>query len=75
MPEVEDCIRGDMLLPSRGEMLRGYVMACSNYASGNEMDRAHTNLILNTKMYQVELIGGDFLHRSADELMGQTSNL
>ena len=39
-------------------MARGHVMACSHDASGNVVGRAHTNLILNTRMYQDEFSRG-----------------
>ena len=35
-------------------MARGHVLACSCDANGNVMDRAHTNLILDNRVCQVE---------------------
>ena len=39
-------------------MARGHVVARSGDASGNMMDRSHTNPILDTRTYQVEFAGG-----------------
>ena len=39
-------------------MTKGHVVAYSHDASGNVMGRAHTNPILDTRMYQVEFAGG-----------------
>ena len=55
MPEVGVHYVGIELLLSRGdEMARGHVVAHSHEVSGNVISRAHTNPILDTKMYQVE---------------------
>ena len=47
-------------------MARGHVMAHSHDASENIMGRAHTNLILNTMMYQVEFVGGKITELTAN---------
>ena len=38
---------------------RGHVMAWSSDANGNVLGRAHANFILNSRLYQVEFIGGN----------------
>ena len=40
-------------------MARGLVVVWSHNASGNVMGRVHTNLIMDTRMYQVEFVGGN----------------
>ena len=47
-------------------MARGHVVACSYDANGNVMDRAHTNMIINTRMYQVEFDGGKVTELTAN---------
>ena len=47
-----------ILLPRVDEMARGHVIADSHDANGNIMTRAHTNLLLDTMIYQVEFTGG-----------------
>ena len=55
MPEVGDhYIEAEILLPRGDEMARGHVVAWSHDVNGNIMGRAHTNLILDTRTYQVE---------------------
>ena len=39
-------------------MERGHVVAHSHDANGNVVGMAHTNLILNIRMYQVEFTEG-----------------
>ena len=59
MPEVGDHNTGaEIMLPRGDKVARGHVVAQSHDANGNIMDRAHTNLILDTRMYQVEFAGG-----------------
>ena len=59
MPEVGDHqIGAEILLPKGDKIARGHVVTRSQEANGNVMDRAHTNQILDTRMYQVELIVG-----------------
>ena len=40
------------------EMARGHIVAWSHNANGNVMSRAHTNPILETRVYQVEFARG-----------------
>ena len=66
MPQVGDqYIRSEILLPRCDEMARGQVVAWSCNANGNIMDRTHTSLILDTRMYRVEFARG-----KATELTG-----
>ena len=59
MPEVRDhFVAADILLPRGNHMARGHVVAHNHDVNGNVMGRAHTNLILDTRMYQVEFAGG-----------------
>ena len=59
MPEVGDHYVGaETLLPRGDQMARGHVVARSRYANGNVIGTSHTNLILDTRMYQVEFAGG-----------------
>ena len=59
MPVVADhYVREDILLSRGDDMARGHVVARSCNASGNIMARAHTNPILDTRIYQVEFSGG-----------------
>ena len=59
MPELEyHYIRAEILLHRGDEMARGHVVACSHDVNGNVMGRAHTNPIIDTKMYKVEFAGG-----------------
>ena len=46
------------MLPRGDEMARG--------AKGNDMDRAHTNAILDTRTYQVEFAGGKVTEMTAN---------
>ena len=55
-----------MLLPRGDKMAKGHVVAWSCNVSGNIMERAHTNPILDTKMYQVEFSGGDVTELAAN---------
>ena len=48
-----------MPLPRGYKMARSHVVVLSHDANENMMGRAHTNPILNTRMYQVEFLGGD----------------
>ena len=59
MPEVGyHYIGAKILLPRGDEMARGHVVAHSGNANGNAMDRVHTNLILDTRKYQVVFARG-----------------
>ena len=59
MPEVcNQYIGAEIMLPRGGKMARGHVLAQSHDASGNIMDRAHANPIMDTSLYQVEFAGG-----------------
>ena len=59
MPEVGNHYIGAKMLLPRGEVIAwDHIVASSCNASGNLMDRAHTNPILDTRMYQVEFVGG-----------------
>ena len=40
-------------------MARGHDVAWSCNANGNIMDRAYINAILDTRMHQVEFVGGE----------------
>ena len=58
MSEVGDhYIGAEILLPRGDEMARVHAMAFSHDVNGNIMGRAHTNPILDTRMYQVEFAG------------------
>ena len=52
-------IGAEILLPRGNKMARSHVVACSWYARGSMMGRAHTNSILDTRMYQVKFAGGE----------------
>ena len=68
MPEVGDhYLEAVILLPRGDEMTRGHVVAQRHDANQNPMGRAHTNTILDTRMYQVEFAG--------DEVTELTSNI
>ena len=55
MPEVRDYYIGaEIMLPRGDKMERGHVVAWSHDASWNVMGKAHTNPILDARMYQVE---------------------
>ena len=59
MLEVEHHYIGAViLLPKGDDMERGHVVAPRQDDNGNVMDRAYMNPILNTRMYQIEFIGG-----------------
>ena len=69
MPKVGDHYIGvEILLPRGDEMARGHVVAQNNAASGNVMDRAHMNPILDTKMYQEEFAGGKVTKLTANAI-------
>ena len=56
MPGVGDYyIRAEILLSRVYKMAMGHVVVWCCNASGNIMGRAHTNPILDTRMYQVEV--------------------
>ena len=46
-------------------------MAISCDARGNVLGRADTNLVVNTRMYQVEFSGGKLLNESPTSLLSQ----
>ena len=59
MSEAGDHYLGaDILLPRGDKMARGHEVAQSHHACGYVRGRAHSNTILNTRMYQVEFLGG-----------------
>ena len=59
MPDVRYYYIGaKILLPRGDQIVRGNVLARSQYANGNVTGRSHTNPILDTRMYQVEFTGG-----------------
>ena len=59
MPELNDHYNGaEILLPRMDAMARGHVIMQCHITSGNTMERAHINPILDTKIYQVEFAGG-----------------
>ena len=59
MPELGNYYIWPEILLLRGDqMAKGHVVARSGDAKGNVMGRSHTNLILDTRMYQVEFNGG-----------------
>ena len=54
MAEIGDhCIGAEILLPNEDEMAKCHVVRQSDNTSENVMDRAHTNPILDIRMYQV----------------------
>ena len=60
MPELAENSKGaDIFLSSRGTMARCHVVMLSHVVNGKVMDRSHIMAILDTRMYQVELGGGD----------------
>ena len=60
MPEVADHYSStDNLLFWGKHMARGHVVAQSFDANGNVIIWAHANLILDTRMYQVDFTGGE----------------
>ena len=62
MPEVGDhYIRAKILLPRGDKMARGHEIAWSCNVDGNVIGRANKNFILNTRMYQVELLKVRFI--------------
>ena len=72
MPEVGDYYIGaEILLPIEDTMERGNVVACSCDASGNIMDRAQTDPILNTRMYQVEVAGDKVTELTTNVMLSQ----
>ena len=61
MSEIGDhYIGAEKLLPWGDHIAKSHVVAWSHDANKNVMGRAHTNAILDTSMYQVELAGGKF---------------
>ena len=59
MPEVGDHYIGtEILLPREDKIARGHVVAESRDANENVMGRAHTNPMLDTRMFQVEFVRG-----------------
>ena len=62
MSEVGDCYIGaDILLHKGDKMARDYEVVQSCNTIGNIIGRAHTNLILDTRMYQAEFSGGEVM--------------
>ena len=51
-------IGAEILLPGGDKTVRDHVLEWCRNTNGNMMGRAHTNPILNTRMYQVEFAGG-----------------
>ena len=67
MPEVGDHYVGaEILLPRGGQMARDHVVSRSRDAKGNVMGRSHTNLIYDTRMYQVEFTEGKVTELTAN---------
>ena len=57
MPELGDHYVGaEILLSKEDDMARGHVVAWNHDTNENIMNRFHTNPILNTRTYQVELL-------------------
>ena len=68
MSEVGDhYLEAVILLPSWNKIACSHIVAQSHDANQNPMGRAHTNTILDTRMYQVEFAG--------DEVTELTSNI
>ena len=62
MPEVgNQYIGAEIMLPRKDKMARGHVVVHSCNTSGNVMGRAHANPIMDTRLYQVEFVGGKVL--------------
>ena len=58
MPEVCDCYKGaEIMMPRGDQMATGNVVVRSQDINGNITGRSHTNLILDTRMYQIEFAG------------------
>ena len=58
LEEGDHYIGTEILLPRGNEMARDHVVAHNHDANGNVMGWACTNLILDTRMYQVEFARG-----------------
>ena len=52
-------IESEIPLPRGNEMARGHIVAQSHNTDGNLMGRAHTNPILDIRVYQGEFALGD----------------
>ena len=58
MPEVDDqYIEAEIVMPRDDEMVSCHFVTWTHNTSENVMERAHTNPILHTRMYQVEFAG------------------
>ena len=55
---IDHYIGAEIMLPRRNKVARGHIVAWSGNTNGNVMGRAHTNPILDTRMYQIEVTGG-----------------
>ena len=62
MPEVGNHqIGANIMLPIGDEMARGHTVKQKHNASGNIMGRAHSNLLINTRLYQVKFKEGNIM--------------
>ena len=67
MPKVGDhCTGTEILLPRGDKMARGHAVAQSHNVSGTIIGRAHTNPIIDTRMYQVEFAVGKVTELAAN---------
>ena len=58
-PETFDAyLTASVLLPHGGELLKAQVVGQKRDANGNPVERAHSNLILDTREYEVEFTDG-----------------
>ena len=76
LPEMRDHYKeADIPLPKGYEMTSGHVVAHTYDANENVMDRAHANLKLDNRIYQVEFPGGKVMELTpnviAEEMYAQ----
>ena len=53
-----EAAKADILLPKGDQMARGHEVAQSHDVNGNVLGKAYANPILDTRLYQVEFLGG-----------------
>jgi hypothetical protein len=52
-------LTAEVLIPNMGNVTKGKVTACKRDTDGNPIGQRHSNLILDTREYEVEFMDGD----------------
>ena len=68
-PEVGDnYVSSELMFPRNGEMAKGRIVSRKRDTDGNPIGRAHSNPVLDTRLYLVEFEDGDVTELTANEI-------